>query len=362
MHPNGQLPAYEFAFGDVNPPVHAWAVLARLQDRPARTGDRDLLFLERAFQKLLLNFTWWVNRKDVDGNNLFGGGFLGLDNIGVFDRSQAAARRRPPRAGRRHRVDGVLLPDHAGHGARAGARQTRPTRTSPPSSSSTSSHIADAMNYARRHRALGRARTASTTTSSSSTAAGPCRCASARSSACIPLFAVDGARATKSIDAAARLPQAHGLVPRQPPGPRAPHRVPGAPSGENAGRCLLAIPSRERLARVPRATCSTRTSSSRPTASARSARRTSDTRSSFEHWRPASTASSYMPGESRHRHVRRQLQLARAGLVPAQLPAHRGARALPPLLRRLASRSSAPPARADMMTLGEVAGGAVATG
>ena len=93
MHPNGQLPAYEFAFGDVNPPVHAWAALARLQDRPAPRGERDRAFLARVFQKLLLNFTWWVNRKDAEGNNLFAGGFLGLDNIGVFDRSRAAARR-----------------------------------------------------------------------------------------------------------------------------------------------------------------------------------------------------------------------------------------------------------------------------
>jgi hypothetical protein len=87
MHPNGQLPAYEFAFGDVNPPVHAWAAW-RAYKIAARRGERDLEFLKRVFHKLLLNFTWWVNRKDDDGNNLFAGGFLGLDNIGVFDRSQ----------------------------------------------------------------------------------------------------------------------------------------------------------------------------------------------------------------------------------------------------------------------------------
>ncbi len=85
MHPNGQAPAYEFAFSDVNPPVHAWAAL-RIYEA---TGKKDRVFLARVFQKLLLNFTWWVNRKDEDGNNLFSGGFLGLDNIGVFDRSQA---------------------------------------------------------------------------------------------------------------------------------------------------------------------------------------------------------------------------------------------------------------------------------
>ncbi|HZL33917.1 MAG TPA: hypothetical protein VFC78_01325 [Tepidisphaeraceae bacterium] len=86
-HPNGQLPAYEFAFGDVNPPVHAWACWRVYKITGAR-GQRDHLFLERAFQKLLINFTWWVNRKDPNGKNLFSGGFLGLDNIGMFDRSQ----------------------------------------------------------------------------------------------------------------------------------------------------------------------------------------------------------------------------------------------------------------------------------
>ena len=87
IHPNGQLPAYEFAFGDVNPPVHAWAAW-RVYKRSAARGARDRAFLSRIFHKLLLNFTWWVNRKDAEGRNLFGGGFLGLDNIGVFDRSQ----------------------------------------------------------------------------------------------------------------------------------------------------------------------------------------------------------------------------------------------------------------------------------
>jgi hypothetical protein len=87
MHPNGQIPAYEFAFSDVNPPVHAWAAW-RVYKIAAARGCRDRHFLESVFQKLLLNFTWWVNRKDARGNNLFSGGFLGLDNIGVFDRSK----------------------------------------------------------------------------------------------------------------------------------------------------------------------------------------------------------------------------------------------------------------------------------
>jgi Glycosyl hydrolase family 63 C-terminal domain len=87
MHPNGQLPAYEWAFGDVNPPVHAWSCLQVYKNDKAKTGKGDVEFLERVFQKLLINFTWWVNRKDSKGNNVFEGGFLGLDNIGVFDRS-----------------------------------------------------------------------------------------------------------------------------------------------------------------------------------------------------------------------------------------------------------------------------------
>jgi len=87
MHPNGQLPAYEWAFGDVNPPVHAWAAWRVFQMDRNQHGESDLAFLERIFHKLLLNFTWWVNRKDAEGNNVFQGGFLGLDNIGVFDRS-----------------------------------------------------------------------------------------------------------------------------------------------------------------------------------------------------------------------------------------------------------------------------------
>ena len=87
MHPNGQLPAYEWALGDVNPPVHAWAAWRVYKIDARRTGHKDYEFLERIFHKLLINFSWWVNRKDSDGSNIFEGGFLGLDNIGMFDRS-----------------------------------------------------------------------------------------------------------------------------------------------------------------------------------------------------------------------------------------------------------------------------------
>ncbi len=89
MHPNGQLPAYEWQFGDVNPPVHAWAAYRVFEiERRKRGGEGDLDFLKRVFHKLLMNFTWWVNRKDIHGRNVFQGGFLGLDNIGVFNRSE----------------------------------------------------------------------------------------------------------------------------------------------------------------------------------------------------------------------------------------------------------------------------------
>ncbi|MFY9342158.1 MAG: glucosidase [Planctomycetota bacterium] len=101
MAPNGQIPAYEFAFGDVNPPVHAWACW-RVYKMTGSRGGRDITFLARAFHKLLLNFTWWVNRKDLTGKHVFGGGFLGLDNIGVFDRSQPL-----PTGGHLEQADGT---------------------------------------------------------------------------------------------------------------------------------------------------------------------------------------------------------------------------------------------------------------
>jgi len=101
MHPNGQIPAYEFAFSDVNPPVHAWSCW-RVYKMTGPKGKRDRRFLASAFQKLLINFTWWVNRKDVEGKHIFSGGFLGLDNIGVFDRSRPL-----PTGGHLEQADGT---------------------------------------------------------------------------------------------------------------------------------------------------------------------------------------------------------------------------------------------------------------
>jgi hypothetical protein len=102
MHPNGQLPAYEWALGDVNPPVHAWATWRVYKIEQKRRGYGDRIFLERIFHKLMLNFTWWVNRKDTEGRNVFQGGFLGLDNIGVFDRSKPL-----PMGGHLEQADGT---------------------------------------------------------------------------------------------------------------------------------------------------------------------------------------------------------------------------------------------------------------
>ena len=102
LHPSGQLPAYEWNFGDVNPPVHAWATLFAYMTTFDEEGTGDIHFLREAFKKLLLNFTWWVNRKDREGNNLFEGGFLGLDNIGVFDRSSPL-----PTGGHLEQADGT---------------------------------------------------------------------------------------------------------------------------------------------------------------------------------------------------------------------------------------------------------------
>ena len=105
MHPNGQIPTYEWEFSDVNPPVHAWAAWQVYRITRDSSGRADTAFLERIFHKLLLNFTWWVNRKDIGGNNVFQGGFLSLDNIGIFDRSAP-----PPIGGYLEQADGTAFP------------------------------------------------------------------------------------------------------------------------------------------------------------------------------------------------------------------------------------------------------------
>ena len=124
MHPNGQIPAYEWALGDVNPPVHAWATWRVYKIDKKRKGKGDREFLQRVFHKLLLNFTWWVNRKDASGMNIFQGGFLGLDNIGVFDRSAPL-----PTGGYIEQSDGtswmaMYTLEPGGHRPRVGARRS----------------------------------------------------------------------------------------------------------------------------------------------------------------------------------------------------------------------------------------------
>ena len=118
QHPNGQIPAYEWEFSDLNPPVHPWAVWRVYNMDRIRSGKADRAFLEKCFQKLLINFAWWINKVDSSGNNIFEGGFLGW----TTSRSSTARRssgRGGARAIRRHRLDGALLPEHDAHGARA---------------------------------------------------------------------------------------------------------------------------------------------------------------------------------------------------------------------------------------------------
>jgi hypothetical protein len=113
MKPDGQLPSYEWNFSDVNPPVQAWAAMQVYHIEKKRTGTGDIKFLKKVFHKLVINFTWWINRKDINGNNIFEGGFLGLDNIGVFNRS---SRRSAIGAGRWYKLDGYLCTRYDGYG------------------------------------------------------------------------------------------------------------------------------------------------------------------------------------------------------------------------------------------------------
>jgi hypothetical protein len=123
LHPTGQIPAYEWNFSDVNPPVHAWATIFLYRTEQAAKGQGDIDFLKRSFAKLMLNFAWWVNRKDRFGKNLFEGGFLGLDNIGLRPQL-ASADRWSSRAGGRHGLGVTLLPEHVGN--RSGVGVPRP--------------------------------------------------------------------------------------------------------------------------------------------------------------------------------------------------------------------------------------------
>ena len=332
MHPNGQLPAYEFNFGDVNPPVHAWACW-RVYKMTAGRGQRDRVFLSRCFQKLLINFTWWVNRKDVEGRNLFAGGFLGLDNIGVFDRSKPL-----PTGGHLEQADGTAwMAFYCATMLSIALELARDNPATEDMASKFFEHfvaIADAMNtqggtglwdeedgfYYDQLHVDGRTI--------------PLKVRSLVG--LIPLLAVEvlddeliqGLPGFKKrmdwfLEHRPDLNRAHLLLlpPGQGQGPLPPaagHPVAGA------ARARPALHARRE--RVPLAL-------RHPLAFPRPPG-------------PALHLPSRRPGTSgglrarrvHHRLLRRQLQLARPGLVPAQLPADRGAGALPPLLRRQPAR------------------------
>ncbi len=188
QHPNGQLPAYEWRFSDVNPPVHAWAAWRVYKIDRRVSGKADRVFLERTFLKLLLNFTWWINRKDMEGRNVFQGGFLGLDNIGVFDRSAPL-----PVAGHLGQADGTAWMGMYCLSMLAIAMESRArsrsTRTWQPSSSSTScTSPGRSTTSAAWVSRSGTTRTNSSTTFSISNRARHCHSASARSLASSPCW------------------------------------------------------------------------------------------------------------------------------------------------------------------------------
>ena len=337
MHPGGQLPAYEWAFGDVNPPVHAWAALRVFEI----DGARDVDFLARVFHKLLLNFTWWVNRKDAEGDNVFEGGFLGLDNIGPIDRSAALpwpgvleqtdgtawmamyclnlleialvlARARPGLRGRRHEV------------LRALRAASRPRRY-------------DTGPVGRRRRLLLRR-------PASADGRAACRCGCARwsgSCRCAPPTTLG----TATLERAARLRRAlpwfldaTGPRPaRRRPDPRARRRRRQAAVDRRrrsswSGSCGAMLDEAEFLS--PHGL---RVAVPPPPRPSRSCSR----------WPATRRRGRLRAGRVDDRPVRRQLQLARPGVVPAQLPDHRGAA---PLRRRSSattSRSSTRPGRAE---------------
>ena len=323
MHPNGQLPAYEWAFGDVNPPVHAWAALRVFEI----DGSRDIEFLERIFHKLTLNFTWWINRKDAEGNNVFEGGFLGLDNIGPFDRSQQL-----PGDVHLEQSDGTawmamfclnMLEISLVLAAHQPAYEDMRTKFF-----EHFTYIADGHErpgpVERRGRVLLR------------------RPAPARPGERHPdARAVDGRAASRCARRPRwgrtrwrRLPEFSSRLQwflrfrnrvRAGRGRRRPRERPrGAAAVDRVARSGSSKSWRR---------CSTRTSSCRRTGSARVSRYHLE--HPFELDLDGTIARvDYEPGESHDRRVRRELELARPGVVPGELPADRGAPAVPPVPRR----------------------------
>ena len=303
--------------------------------------DRD--FLERIFQKLLINFTWWVNRKDAEGNNIFEGGFLGLDNISVFDRTSGLPSGGLPRAGRRHELDGDVLPQPPRHRARA--RQEGPGlrgRRDQVLRALRLHRRRDQPRWARRTGACGTRRTATTTTCCGCPTAARSRSRRRRSrvsSRSSPWRSPTARPIASFADFAKRLrwfakyrPELlHGLGDMTQRGVRGP-RPPRASS----------TPTSSRASSRP---CSTRRRMLLRTACARCRSTTTSIRSCCSVG-DDDVHARLRAGRVDHAAVRRQLELARTGVVPAQLPADRGAAEARRRARRDRSRSSARPDRA----------------
>ena len=323
MHPNGQLPAYEWAFGDVNPPVHAWAALRVFE----LDGSRDHEFLERIFQKLLLNFTWWVNRKDAAGDEPVRGRVPRPRQHRPHRPLGAAPRRRAAGAGRRDGVDGHVLPEPAGD--RPGPGRARPRLRG---------HGHQVPGALLLHRdgqrgAVGRGRRLLPRRAPPSrrwprAAAGPIGRRAA------PPRRDDHAGARPRWSACPTSPGgSSGSRPTSPSWPPA-SPTPTSATASRAGCCRWCRPS---ASPACSASCSTRPSSCPPTASG-PCRPVIGTSRSPSTWPACSYSVDYEPAESTTGPVRRQLQLAGAGVVPGQPPARRGGRALRPLLRRRRDR------------------------
>ncbi len=331
MHPSGQLPAYEWALDDVNPPVHAWAARRVYQIDARINGRADRAFLERVFHKLLLNFTWWVNRKDADGNNIFQGGFLGLDNVGIFDRSAPL-----PVAGHLGQADGTAWMGMFCLNMLAIALElAREDPVYEDVATKFFEHfmaIAGALNGVD---VVGEERVPLWDPDDEffydvlHLDSGEFVPLKVRSMVgLIPLLAVE---TLDEFDprGAPRLPASDALVPGPSAGPGIPRRVVGAarPGPAAAAGARPRAPAQA----DPRADARPRRVPVRP-------------RRPFAQPLPprppvhAGPGRRHEPGGLRarriaDRHLRWQLELARAGLVPGQLPAHRGAPAARPLLR-----------------------------
>ena len=330
MHPNGQLPAYEWAFGDVNPPVHAWATWRVFQiDRKQRGDAGDIRFLERVFHKLLINFTWWVNRKDVDGNNVFQGGFLGLDNIGVFDRSAPL-----PTGGHIDQSDGTawmamyslnlmrIALELAQHNDDLRGHRLEVLRALPAHRRGDDER--------RRAAACGTRRTRSTTTGSTCPASASDAAARAQHGRPDPAVRRRGARG-RAARSPARLPQAAGMVPQPAPGPLRSGLALGERRGVGQRRLLSLLRGRRMKALLRRMLDESEFLS--PYGVRALSRVHLEHPFRFEHGGQEFIVR-YTPGESDTHAVRRQLQLARADLDAGELPPDRVAAEVPPLLRR----------------------------